>query len=149
MTRTTTIIDRDSWNAMLHALKNDDTADGLRAALDDDECEWVSVELDSTGRLDSESRPCAAERIDYLRLLAGLVAGERYDALSTELCLCRGDWTDYWPVVNARGELTGDVCGNEDGFASVDNLAIVRMADLSPAQRATLRDGCVDLLLDD
>jgi hypothetical protein len=52
------------------------------------------------------------------------------------------DWENHWPVVDGDGLLTGDVYESGDGsegWANVDDVAMVRMTDLPPEEQASIR----------
>lgn len=85
------------------------------------------------------------DREEHCRKLAQEAAGLRYDSPEATAILDREDWSEIWPIVDAEGYLTGGICGSEDGFANVDDLAMVALSDLSDEQLETSDSGYVKL----
>ena len=72
-----------------------------------------------------------------LRTLAEAATGLRYDSEEAQAILGQADWQSHWPVVDADGELTGDVVETDDcdEYANVADETMISLSDLSDAQR--------------
>ena len=69
-----------------------------------------------------------------LRGLAERAAGLHYESAAAKKIMDERDWEDHWPVVDADGDLTGDVVENADcgGYFNVDDEVMVSEDDLTP-----------------
>lgn len=78
-------------------------------------------------------------RPDRLAQLCSTHAGEHYESKTWQRAANTEDWSDHWPVVDGGGLLTGEIYEsgdpNNDGYANVDDEAMVSIADLSDRQR--------------
>lgn len=90
------------------------------------------------------------EHEDTLRSLAMEHFGMRYDDPEVEQMIDENDWSDYWPVVNRAGKLTGDIVGSESGYYNVADRAMIHESNLSVEQvrNATL-SGYADVTFSD
>lgn len=78
--------------------------------------------------------------------------GLRYDSPEVAAIVREGDWSDVWPLVDSDGCLTGEIVDAENDYVRVDDVAMIRISDLTPIQvrangglqRIRLA-GCVDL----
>ena len=75
-------------------------------------------------------------REDQLRYRAEMATGLHYNnsVAPAMLKLSRLDWSQYWPVVNSNGLLTGDIVSGEDGFYNVADMAMIPEWELTPEQ---------------
>ena len=83
---------------------------------------------------------------DRIELLADLCRrhwGEHYRSATWRLISnqSRYDWDGIWPVVDATGLLSGEIIDSEsgEGYANVEDLAQVRIADLPAGDQQEIR----------
>ena len=77
------------------------------------------------------------DREQTLRRLAARVTGMTYRIQRAETILDREDWQDFWPVVTRKGKrlvYTGEIIGGEEGWANVDDMAMIAVTELTPAE---------------
>jgi hypothetical protein len=110
---------------------------------DADERETVETFETEQAAADYRDRhECGLDREQTLRARASRAAGLMYDSPEAEKIHNPPngngyDWTQYYPVCDASGILTGGICGSdEDGYANVSDLAQVPLDELNDEQRA-------------
>jgi hypothetical protein len=84
---------------------------------------------------------CGLNREETLRARASRAAGLMFDSPEADKCHNPPDgndydWSQYYPVCDAYGILTGGICGSDDdGYANVFDLAQVPLDELNDGQR--------------
>ena len=65
------------------------------------------------------------------RAVAQHCQGWNYASPRTQRIMDLVDWTDWWPVCDANGRLTGDIVDSqEDDYYLVDDVAMIADSDL-------------------
>lgn len=74
---------------------------------------------------------------------AGRARGLRYDSTEAEAILDpdRMGWYQHWPVIDTAGRLTGEVCDGGDGYANVQDEAMIDRDDAIAAGWVIDEDG--------
>ena len=72
------------------------------------------------------------DREEALRLALSRVIGQHYLGKLARKTLdnCNLDWSQYWPIVDADGKITGELSGGEEGYYNVDDLAMIAEEDI-------------------
>jgi len=80
------------------------------------------------------------DREQKLRKLASKAAGLRYDSKRAQKILDAEDWSQFYPIVDNQGNLTGAIIGSQEaaGYSNVDDMAMVANRDLTPEQIASV-----------
>jgi len=76
------------------------------------------------------------DREQKLRKLASKAAGLRYDSKRAQKILDAEDWSDFWPIVDNNGMLTGGITDAQERYINVEDLAMVDFGDLTQEQIA-------------
>lgn len=110
--------------------------EGLRGWGDD----WATAQY----RVVEVPCPCdtGEDRLEHLGCLAQECAGLRYDSPEAGAIMSPHEWEGFWPVVGRDGLLTGDICGAEEGFLNVDDMAMIHVQDTRGLRP---RNGYIDL----
>ena len=111
--------------------------------VDADERETVETFATEQNAADyRDEHECGLGRYETLSGRAGRAAGLMFDSPEAKKLLepetGNGfDWSQYYPVCDAAGILTGAICGSdESGYANVFDEAMVPLDDLNDEQRA-------------
>ena len=64
------------------------------------------------------------------RAVAQHCQGWNYASPRTQRIMDLVDWTDWWPVCDANGRLTGDIVDSQDDYYNVDDVAMIADSDL-------------------
>lgn len=81
-----------------------------------------------------------------LRRLAEEAAGLHYKSVEADKILDQTDWQNHWPVIDADGELTGDVVETDDcdNYVNVGDMAMIDIDDLPASKRRTIEQEKID-----
>lgn len=88
------------------------------------------------------------ERIDQLIKFCEQHTGEHYSNIMLDDAPVH--WLEYWPIVDGKGNLTGNVyeSGNLGNYANVDDLAMVNVENLTKNEQKRVeretKDGTFD-----
>ena len=77
---------------------------------------------------------------ERLRVLAESARGLRYDSAEVAAILDGDDWSQFWPIVDRDGYLTGEITDSQGDYANVRDLAMISFDDLTPLQLESVRD---------
>jgi hypothetical protein len=108
----------------------------------DEEYEPFRLELTSNNQqiVDRSQDPAdivaEIDREAHLEWLAGLASGLHYDSPEAREITGLEDWSDYYPVVDREGLLTGAIVDAQaDGFYNVANMGMIDGSELTAAER--------------
>jgi hypothetical protein len=84
-----------------------------------------------------------ADRAGVLAGLADRLSGLNYhrDAQAVQQIMAAADWADAWPEIDREGDYTGRVIGNENGYYSVNNEAMISREEARAGGWSHDRDG--------
>ena len=77
------------------------------------------------------------DREEDLGTLATEARGLRYDSKEAIAILDQGDWSDWWPIVDNKGLLTGEITDCPMGgepMANVNDMAMIPHSQLTTEQ---------------
>ena len=82
------------------------------------------------------------DRIDDLKKAAQKTMGLNYESAEAKAIIDKEDWQDFYPEVDAWGELTGDVIDIDDErYIIIEDLVMIDRGGLDKTELAKLREG--------
>lgn len=79
-------------------------------------------------------------RESRLRELAQRAKGLHFHDREAQSILDEEDWQNYWPLIDASGQITGDITDGQPDEVNIDNEAMIELWRLSPAEQQRIRD---------
>lgn len=98
-----------------------------------------SVEDDGEAQAIRELIPDNAETY---AALAAIGYGEHYESNQWKTLVdtyTPGGWSQFWPVIDGNGILTGEIVDSQDGYYNIADEAMIAAEDLPPSILAEIR----------